>query len=79
MRRGQEEEYFTDKTILVYNSKYTYGNDVLKELKKIEWEYSFVARLDDNENDTRSLIFISKTLGIRTYVRDSNSPRLFKI
>jgi hypothetical protein len=44
----------------------------LEELKKTEWEYSFVARLDDNENNTCSLIFISKTLGIRAYVRNIN-------
>ena len=45
---------------------------VLEELKKTEWEYSFIARLDEKEKNTRSLIFISKTLGIRAYVRNIN-------
>lgn len=72
-RRSQEERNFLNyEKILDKNMDYEYANDALKELKKIEWEYSFVACLDDNENDTRSLIFISKTLGIRTYVRNSN-------
>jgi hypothetical protein len=44
----------------------------LEELKKTEWEYSFIARLDEKEKNTRSLIFISKTLGIRAYVRNIN-------
>jgi RNase P protein component len=44
----------------------------LEELKKTHWEYSFVARLDEKEKNTRSLIFISKTLGIRAYVRNIN-------
>ena len=44
----------------------------LEELKKTEWEYSFVARLDEKEKNTRSLIFISKTLGIRAYFRNIN-------
>jgi hypothetical protein len=44
----------------------------LEELKTTEWEYSFVARLDEKEKNTRNLIFISKTLGIRAYVRNIN-------
>jgi hypothetical protein len=60
-------EYFKYKIEKDKNFEYA-----LEELKKTEWEYSFIARLDDNENRTRSLIFISKTLGIRAYVRHIN-------
>jgi hypothetical protein len=63
----EKDKNFEDKIEKDKNFEYA-----LEELKKTEWEYSFIARLDDNENRTRSLIFISKTLGIRAYVRDIN-------
>ena len=80
-RRSREERTFINEkpTILEYYIDYYNIPDAievakyhLKELKNTEWECSFVARLDDNENSTRSLIFISKKLGIRAYVRNIN-------
>jgi len=71
----EEADFVRMKPILKYNVYPRFGDKydkkceyALKELKNTEWEYSFVARLDENEKNTRSLIFISKTLGIRGYV-----------
>ena len=76
VRRLNEELKFTVKrqTILEYYST-DYPDTIeyaLEELIKTQWEYSFVARLDEKEKNTRSLIFISNTLGIRAYVRNIN-------
>jgi len=78
-RRSSEERKFMGerRTILEYYTDYNqdkieFAKYALKELKNTEWECSFVARLDDNENSTCSLIFISKKLGIRAYVRNIN-------
>jgi hypothetical protein len=71
----EEADFLRMKPILKYNVYPRFGDKydkkceyALKELKNTEWEYSFVARLDENEKNTRSLIFISKTVGIRGYV-----------
>jgi hypothetical protein len=63
----EKDKNFEDKIEKDKNFEYA-----LEELKKTEWEYSFIARLDEKEKNTRSLIFISKTLGIRAYVRNIN-------
>lgn len=81
-------DYFSDSDIsevikLAQRATLEYGVDpdqidhtnyeyALEELIKTQWEYSFVARLDEKEKNTRSLIFISNTLGIRAYVRNIN-------
>ena len=71
--KEEEELEYANKASLKYNVNYLDKKDcknyeyALEEIKKTEWEYSFVARLDEKEKNTRSLIFISKTLGIRAY------------
>ena len=47
-------------------------SDALEEMQNVEWEVTFVARLDntDTELKTRRLILFGPTLGIREYIRD---------
>jgi hypothetical protein len=66
-----------DKATLQYNVDkdfkidYKYYNNAMEQIKDMtSWECSLVARLDDDTNNTRSLIFMSAKSGVRSYIRN---------
>jgi len=66
-----------DKATLQYNVNkdfkidYTYYHNAMDQIKDMtSWECSLVARLDDDTNNTRSLIFMSSKSGVRSYIRN---------
>jgi hypothetical protein len=66
-----------DKATLQYNVDkdfkidYTYYHNAMDQIKDMtSWECSLVARFDDDTNNTRSLIFMSDKLGVRSYIRN---------
>ena len=66
-----------DKATLQYNVDkdfkidYKYYHNAMDQIKDMtSWECSLVARLDDDTNNTRSLIFMSAKSGVRSYIRN---------
>lgn len=66
-----------DKATLQYNVDkdfkidYEYYHNAMDQIKNMtSWECSLVARLDDDTNNTRSLIFMSAKSGVRSYIRN---------
>ena len=66
-----------DKATLQYNVDkdfkidYEYYHNAMDQIKDMtSWECSLVARLDDDTNNTRSLIFMSAKSGVRSYIRN---------